>query len=133
MTMESQNDVIDDGRIPIVDGMIQEIWSSSEPDPESAEGGYQFLLVVPFTRFIDPHNHAKYNLIPLWDHGTEGWDNRYQWQSYSGYSDAKDIGCSIEDSSAMRFAELRAIAGGYRLQGSANEIRTHLRQCLRET
>ncbi len=122
VTMESQNDVIDDGRILIVDGMIEEIWSSSEPDPESAEG----VVSIPtsgtiYPGFIDPHNHAKYNLIPLWDHGTDGWDNRYQWQSYSGYSDAKDIGCSIEDSSAMRFAELRAIAGGNTaLQGSAN-------------
>ena len=71
--------------------------------------------------FIDPHNHAKYNLIPLWDHGTDGWDNRYQWQSYSGYSDAKDIGCSISDPMAMRFAELRAIVGGNTaIQGSAN-------------
>ena len=68
VTMESQNDVIDDGRILIVDGMIQEIWSSSEPDPESAEG----VLSIPtsgtiYPGFIDPHNHAKYNLIPLWD------------------------------------------------------------------
>ncbi len=122
VTMESQTDVIDDGRILIVDGIIQEIWSSSEPDPESAEG----VVSIPtsgtiYPGFIDPHNHAKYNLIPLWDHGTDGWQNRYQWQSYSGYSDAKDIGCSIEDSSAMRFAELRAIAGGNTaLQGSAN-------------
>ena len=122
VTMESQNDIIEDGRILIVDGMIQNIWSSSEPEPELAEGVVSISTSgTIYPGFIDPHNHAKYNLIPLWDHGTDGWDNRYQWQSYSGYSEAKDIGCSIEDSSAMRFAELRAIAGGNTaLQGSAN-------------
>ena len=70
--------------------------------------------------FIDPHNHAKYNIIPLWDHGTDGWDNRYQWQAEDSYQDAKDVGCSLYDSSVMRFAELRAIAGGNTaLQGSS--------------
>ena len=62
--------------------------------------------------FIDPHNHAHYNIIPLWDHGTNGWQNRYQWQADDAYRDAKDVGCSTSDSSTMRFAELRAIAGG---------------------
>ncbi|RCH71323.1 MAG: hypothetical protein DBX06_07105 [Candidatus Poseidoniales archaeon] len=113
VTMESQNSVIDDGRILIVDGMIEAVWSAADGAPAAADG----IPSIPtsgtiYPGFIDPHNHAKYNLIPLWDHGTDGWDNRYQWQSYSGYSDAKDIGCSLYDSSAMRFAELRAVAGG---------------------
>ena len=121
VTMVSQDDVIDDGRILVRDGMIEAVWSSSEDAPAAAEG----VVHVPtsgtiYPGFVDPHNHAKYNLIPLWDHGTDGWDNRYQWQSYSGYGDAKDIGCSLYDSSAMRFAELRAVAGGNTaLQGSS--------------
>ena len=121
VTMVSQDDIIDDGRVLVRDGMIEAVWSSSEDAPAAAEG----VVHVPtsgtiYPGFVDPHNHAKYNLIPLWDHGTDGWDNRYQWQSYSGYSDAKDIGCSLYDSSAMRFAELRAVAGGNTaLQGSS--------------
>ena len=121
VTMIAQDDIIDDGRVLVRDGMIEAVWSSSEDAPAAAEG----VVHVPtsgtiYPGFVDPHNHAKYNLIPLWDHGTDGWDNRYQWQSYSGYSDAKDIGCSLYDSSAMRFAELRAVAGGNTaLQGSS--------------
>tara|TARA_B100000427_G_scaffold326206_1_gene334427 strand:- start:896 stop:3508 length:2613 start_codon:yes stop_codon:yes gene_type:complete len=121
VTMVSQNDVIDDGRVLVRDGIIEAVWSASDETPSQAEG----VVHVPtsgtiYPGFVDPHNHAKYNLIPLWDHGTDGWDNRYQWQSYSGYSDAKDIGCSLYDSSAMRFAELRAVAGGNTaLQGSS--------------
>ena len=121
VTMESQNDVIDDGRILIRDGIIQEVWSSSEPLPASAEG----VVSIPtsgtiYPGFIDPHNHAHYNIIPLWDHGTDGWQNRYQWQADDSYRDAKDVGCSTSDSSTMRFAELRAIAGGNTaIQGSS--------------
>ena len=121
VTMESQTDVIDDGRILIRDGVIEEVWSSSEPTPSSAEG----VVSIPtsgtiYPGFIDPHNHAHYNIIPLWDHGTDGWQNRYQWQADDAYRDAKDVGCSTSDSSTMRFAELRAIAGGNTaIQGSS--------------
>ena len=69
--------------------------------------------------FIDPHNHAKYNLIPLWDHGTDGWDNRYQWHVL-GIQMLK-ISDVLSRTMAMRFAELRAIVGGNTaIQGSAN-------------
>ena len=121
VTMVSESDVIEDGRVLVRDGIIEAVWSAAEGAPATAAG----VMSIPtsgtiYPGFIDPHNHAKYNLIPLWDHGTDGWDNRYQWQAYSGYSDAKDIGCSLYDSSAMRFAELRAVAGGNTaLQGSS--------------
>ena len=36
-----------------------------------------------FPGLIDSHNHPHYNAIPLWDHGTAGWDNRYQWRTES--------------------------------------------------
>ena len=121
VTMESETSIIEDGRILVVDGMIEAVWSASDGAPSIAQG----VMSVPtsgtiYPGFIDPHNHAKYNIIPLWDHGTDGWDNRYQWQAEDSYRDAKDVGCSLTDSSAMRFAELRAIAGGNTaLQGSS--------------
>ena len=121
VTMESEDSVIDDGRILVVDGMIEAVWSASDSAPPAAQG----VMSIPtsgtiYPGFIDPHNHAKYNIIPLWDHGTNGWNNRYQWQAEDSYRDAKDVGCSLTDSSAMRFAELRAIAGGNTaLQGSS--------------
>ena len=121
VTMESQDSVIDDGRILVIDGMIEAVWSASDPTPSAAEG----VVSIPtsgtiYPGFIDPHNHAKYNIIPLWDHGTNGWDNRYQWQAEDSYRDAKDVGCSLTDPTAQRFAELRAIAGGNTaLQGSS--------------
>ena len=122
VTMESIDSIIDDGHILVRNGIIEAVWSSSDETPEIAEGVTSIKTSgTIYPGFVDPHNHAKYNLIPLWDHGTDGWENRYQWQSYSGYSDAKDIGCSLYDSSAMRFAELRAIVGGNTaLQGSSN-------------
>jgi len=121
VTMESFDSIIDDGRILVVDGMIEAVWSASDPAPSAAEG----VVSIPtsgtiYPGFIDPHNHAKYNIIPLWDHGTNGWDNRYQWQAEDSYRDAKDVGCSLTDPTAQRFAELRAIAGGNTaLQGSS--------------
>ena len=121
VTMESYDSIIDDGRILVVDGMIEAVWSASDPAPAAAEG----VVSIPtsgtiYPGFIDPHNHAKYNIIPLWDHGTNGWDNRYQWQAEDSYRDAKDVGCSLTDPTAQRFAELRAIAGGNTaLQGSS--------------
>ena len=119
--MESQDSVIDDGRILVIDGMIEAVWSASESIPSAAEG----VVSIPtsgtiYPGFIDPHNHAKYNIIPLWDHGTDGWDNRYQWQAENSYREAKEVGCSLTDPTAQRFAELRAIAGGNTaLQGSS--------------
>ena len=112
VTMESQDSVIDDGRILVVDGMIEAVWSASDPAPSAAEGVVSISTSgTIYPGFIDPHNHAKYNIIPLWDHGTNGWDNRYQWQAEDSYRDAKDVGCSLTDPTAQRFAELRAIAG----------------------
>ena len=79
--------------------------------------------------FIDPHNHAKYNIIPLWDHRTNGWDNRYQWQAEDSYRDAKDVGCSLTDP-AQRFAELKNGAGGNTaLQGSSTSYTDTFEQC----
>ena len=109
----------------MVDGMIEAVWSASDESPAAAQG----VMSIPtsgtiYPGFIDPHNHAKYNIIPLWDHGTDGWDNRYQWQAEDSYQDAKDVGCSLSDSSVMRFAELRAVAGGNTaLQGSSTSHR----------
>ena len=121
VTMESQDSVIDDGRILVVDGLIEAVWSASDPAPSAAEGVVSISTSgTIYPGFIDPHNHAKYNIIPLWDHGTNGWDNRYQWQAEDSYRDAKDVGCSLTDPTAQRFAELRAIAGGNTaLQGSS--------------
>ena len=119
--MESENSVIDDGRILVIDGMIEAVWSSTDNAPAAAQG----VMSIPtsgtiYPGFIDPHNHAHYNIIPLWDHGTTGWDNRYQWQAVDNDMGAYDIGCSRTDSSVMRFAELRAIAGGNTaVQGSS--------------
>ena len=101
--------------------MIEAVWSASDPTPSAAEGVVSISTSgTIYPGFIDPHNHAKYNIIPLWDHGTDGWDNRYQWQAEDSYRDAKEVGCSLTDPTAQRFAELRAIAGGNTaLQGSS--------------
>ena len=122
VTMESEDSVIPYGSVLVTDGMIEAVWASGQ-QPVTVN-----LTDVPLIKtngtiypgLIDVHNHAKYNIIPLWDHGTDGWSNRYQWQAEASYQTAKDVGCSLYDPAVMTFAELRAIAGGNTaLQGSS--------------
>ena len=66
--MVSENDVIEDGRVLVRDGMIEAVWSAEEGAPATAAGVISIQTSgTIYPGFIDPHNHAKYNLIPLWD------------------------------------------------------------------
>ena len=77
--MESQNSVIDDV-ILVIDGMIEVVWSASDQTPSAAEG----VVSIPTSGTIYPvpstHTIMRIQHIPPWDHGTDGWDNRYQWR-----------------------------------------------------
>ena len=50
VTMESQNSVIDDGRILVIDGMIEAVWSASDQTPSAAEG----VVSIPTSGTIYP-------------------------------------------------------------------------------
>ena len=131
VTMASENAVIPNGNVLVIDGIIEAVWSDADPEPQAAEG----VMTIDtsgtiYPGLIDAHNHAHYNYIPLWDHGTNGWQNRYQWQAEEAYKDAVSrvkshvtsggsAGCDLNPE-GMKFAELRSLAGGTTaIQGSS--------------
>ena len=131
--MTSESDVIDHGSMLIRDGQIAAIWTDLPPAGVNLEGiPVHATSGTIFPGLIDSHNHPHYNAIPLWDHGTAGWDNRYQWRTESFYSpaitqvenglnDGGSVGCDLMVES-MKFAEVRSIAGGTTtIQGASDQ------------
>ncbi|MDA8616085.1 amidohydrolase family protein [Candidatus Poseidoniales archaeon] len=140
VTMDGENNVLNQGNVMIRDGMISGVWSDAGTIPSGVD-----LTNVPiietngtiYPGLIDLHNHMHYNHIPLWDfevHLNEnqksaegGYTNRGQW------GDNYDYGPSISwnkgnvqnnnrwgmATEQMKYAEVQAIAGGVTaVQGS---------------
>ena len=140
VTMDGENNVLNQGNVMIRDGMISGVWSDAGTIPSGVD-----LTNVPiietngtiYPGLIDLHNHMHYNHIPLWDfevHLNEnqksaegGYTNRGQW------GDNWDYGPSITwnkgnvqnnnrwgmATEQMKYAEVQAIAGGVTaVQGS---------------
>ena len=140
VTMDGENNVLNQGNVMIRDGMITGVWSDAGTIPSGVD-----LTNVPiietngtiYPGLIDLHNHMHYNHIPLWDfevHLNEnqksaegGYTNRGQW------GDNWDYGPSITwnkgnvqnnnrwgmATEQMKYAEVQAIAGGVTaVQGS---------------
>ena len=140
VTMDGENNVLNQGNVMIRDGMISGVWSDAGTIPSGVD-----LTNVPiietngtiYPGLIDLHNHMHYNHIPLWDfevHLNEnqksaegGYTNRGQW------GDNYDYGPSITwnkgnvqnnnrwgmATEQMKYAEVQAIAGGVTaVQGS---------------
>lgn len=122
VTMNNQRDIIENGNILVIDGLIKNIWQDGE-EPSGIEG----ITVIDtggniYPGLIDAHNHAHYNYIPLWDHDYDPWDNRGEWQALNAYKDAvsrvkNHVGsgatadCDLA-ADGMKFAEVRSLAGG---------------------
>ena len=139
VTMLEQDEIIENGHLLIEDGIITAIWSTQDPTPEQALTIPESMWIntngVIYPGLIDAHNHAHYNFIPLWDHGGDGWSNRYQWQGDSGYKSAVSTvkgrvtgGSSTQcdlNAEGMKFAEVRSLAGGATsIQGSSTSDRS---------
>ena len=134
VTMIAENSVIEDGQVLVTNGIIEAVWSSDDLTPNIAAGVEIIIETsgVIYPGLIDIHNHPHYNFIPLWDHGTNGWDNRYEWRTEDYYKDSITIvengvndggsdGCDLI-SEAMKFAEVRSISGGTTaIQGSTSQ------------
>ncbi len=133
VTMESESSILLNGYILVEDGLISAIWSEGQTIPNAAEG-IEIIDTggVIYPGLLDVHNHPHYNVIPIWDHGTDGWENRYQWRTESGYKDAVtkvenglndggSDGCGLMVES-MKHAEVKSIVGGTTvIQGATDE------------
>ncbi|MCS5533100.1 MAG: amidohydrolase family protein [Candidatus Poseidoniaceae archaeon] len=140
VTMEGENNVINQGNVMVRNGMITGVWATGSAIPSGVD-----LTDVPIVEtdgtiypgLIDLHNHMHYNHIPLWDFEVHLYDN--QKSAEGGYTnrgqwgDNYDYGPSITwmkgnvqsnsrwgmASEQMKYAEVQAIAGGVTaVQGS---------------
>jgi len=94
--MTSENAVIEDGGVLILDGLIAAIWDRSAnggeipayvrtmaPDAQVVDTGGTI-----YPGLIDTHNHIHYNAVPIWQlepHLENGYTNRYQWKNHPDY------------------------------------------------
>ena len=133
VTMESESSVLLNGHILVEDGIISAVWSEGQTLPSAAEG-VEIIDTggIIYPGLLDVHNHPHYNVIPIWDHGTNGWENRYQWRTESEYkeaitkvenglNDGGSDGCGLMVES-MKHAEVKSIVGGTTvIQGATTE------------
>ena len=137
VTMNSINDVINDGHVLIRDGKISAVWGGQNI-PQNVD-----LTGVPvvetngtiYPGLIDTHNHMHYNHIPLWDFEVHtsvkseegGYSNRNQWKNNPNYKrDISWMKTFVQTASMwnmadqqMKYAEVMAVAGGVTsVQGS---------------
>ena len=137
VTMNDENNVINDGNVLVRDGKIAAVWSGQNI-PQNVD-----LTDVPvvdtngtiYPGLIDTHNHVHYNHIPLWDFEVHtpdksdegGYSNRNQWKNNPNYKrDISWMKTFVQSSSMwnmadqqMKYAEVMAVAGGVTsIQGS---------------
>jgi 5-methylthioadenosine/S-adenosylhomocysteine deaminase len=142
VTMESESSVLLNGNVLVENGVISAVWSEGQTTPTAAIGVEVIETGgVIYPGLIDVHNHPHYNAIPIWDHGTDGWDNRYQWRTETAYknaitkvenglNDGGSDGCSLMAES-MKHAEVKSIVGGTTvIQGATNEYESTFESIL---
>ncbi len=70
VTMDGENNVINNGNVMIRDGKITGVWSSNSNPPAGVDFTDVPIVETEGTIYpglIDLHNHVHYNHIPLWD------------------------------------------------------------------
>ena len=140
VTMDGEDNVINDGNVMIRDGKITGVWASNSNPPAGVDFTDVPIVETEGTIYpglIDLHNHVHYNHIPLWDfevHLSEsqkseegGYTNRYQWGNNWDYGPSITwMKTNIQStyrwdmaSEQMKYAEVQAVAGGVTaMQGS---------------
>ena len=140
VTMDGENNVINDGNVMIRDGKITGVWPSNSNPPAGVDFTDVPIVETEGTIYpglIDLHNHVHYNHIPLWDfdvHLSEsqkseegGYTNRYQWGNNWDYGPSITwMKTNIQStyrwdmaSEQMKYAEVQAVSGGVTaMQGS---------------
>ena len=140
VTMDGENNVINNGNVMIRDGKITGVWASNTNPPAGVDFTEIPIIETEGTIYpglIDLHNHVHYNHIPLWDfdvHLSEsqkseegGYTNRYQWGNNWDYGPSITwMKTNIQStyrwdmaSEQMKYAEVQAVSGGVTaMQGS---------------
>ncbi len=119
VTMQSEQNIIDDGYLAIKNGRIAAIVNDVNKLP--AEFADKKIIETDGTIYpglIDLHNHFVYNVLPLWV-VPKRYDNRSQWPSHAEYKSgvSKPIKqalakFSISAKAIVRYVEAKALIGG---------------------
>ena len=140
VTMDGENNVINDGNVMVRDGKITGVWASNTNPPAGVDFTDVPIVETEGTIYpglIDLHNHVHYNHIPLWDFEVHlsdsqkseegGYTNRYQWGNNWDYGPSITwMKTNIQStyrwdmaSEQMKYAEVQAVSGGVTaMQGS---------------
>ena len=140
VTMDGENNIINDGNVMVRDGKITGVWASNANPPAGVDFTDVPIVETDGTIYpglIDLHNHVHYNHIPLWDFEVHlsdsqkseegGYTNRYQWGNNWDYGPSITwMKTNIQStyrwdmaSEQMKYAEVQAVSGGVTaMQGS---------------
>ena len=137
VTMNTEEDVINDGHVLVRDGKIEAVWGGDNIPQNVDLTGVQIVDTngTIYPGLIDAHNHMHYNHIPLWDFEVHtstkseegGYSNRNQWKNNPNYKrDISWMKTFVQTASMwnmadqqMKYAEVMAVAGGVTaVQGS---------------
>lgn len=137
VTMNNEDDVINEGRVLIRDGKIEAVWGGDNIPQNVDLTDVQIVETngTIYPGLIDSHNHMHYNHIPLWDFEVHtsvkseegGYSNRNQWKNNPNYKrDISWMKTFVQTPSMwnmadqqMKYAEVMAVAGGVTaVQGS---------------
>ena len=137
VTMNTEEDVINDGNVLVRDGKIEAVWGGDNIPQNVDLTGVQIVDTngTIYPGLIDAHNHMHYNHIPLWDFEVHtstkseegGYSNRNQWKNNPNYKrDISWMKTFVQTASMwnmadqqMKYAEVMAVAGGVTaVQGS---------------
>ena len=119
VTMQSEDNIIDDGYLAVKDGRIAAIVEKVNELPSEFTG--KQVIDTEGTMYpglIDLHNHFVYNVLPLWV-VPKRYDNRSQWPSHTEYKSgvSKPIKqalakFSISAKALVRYVEAKALISG---------------------
>ncbi|CAI8394653.1 MAG: 5'-deoxyadenosine deaminase [Candidatus Poseidoniaceae archaeon] len=137
VTMNNEDDVINEGRVLVRDGKIEAVWGGDNIPQNVDLTGVEIIETngTIYPGLIDSHNHMHYNHIPLWDFEVHtsvkseegGYSNRNQWKNNPNYKrDISWMKTFVQTASMwnmadqqMKYAEVMAVAGGVTaVQGS---------------
>lgn len=119
VTMQSENNIIDDGLMVIKNGHIVKIVTAIDQLPEEFAGNKIIETHGSiYPGMIDLHNHFVYNVLPLWV-VPKRYENRSQWPAHEQYKSdvSKPIRLalakySVSAKALVRFVEAKALISG---------------------
>lgn len=118
VTMNSANDVFENGRVIVQRGKIEHVLSAGDPVPEEFKSAPEVDTEgTIYPGLIDLHNHFVYNALPLWA-VPKRYKNRDQWPREKEYKSnislpIRALASAEETARALvRYVEAKALVGG---------------------